>query len=317
MAKKRVLVTGASGFIGRSSLKPLADAGYEVHGVLSPNADPTPLPGTRVHRADLLDAAAIDSLVETVRPTHLLHFAWIAAPGIYATSAENHRWLAASQHLVRSFQLSGGVRAVVAGSCAEYDWSQVKVCRERTSPLADASGRPISAYTECKLALQRALAELGRTQGLSCAWGRIFFQFGPYEHPERLVASVIINLLSDREAPCTHGRQVRSFLHVADVGAAFAALLDSTFEGPVNIGSDEAISIAELLQYVARRIGRPELLKLGARSAATDEPPILVPDIALLRDAVGWKPKMKLDAGLMDAIGWWQRRLAEPDRDRR
>jgi len=131
-----------------------------------------------------------------------------------------------------------------------------------------------------------------------------------------LVASVIINLLSDREALCTHGRQVRSFLHVADVGAAFAALLDSTLEGPVNIGSDEAISIAELLQYVARRIGRPELLKLGARSAAADEPRILVPDIALLRDEVGWKPKMKLDAGLMDAIGWWQRRLAESDRER-
>ena len=317
MAKKRVLVTGAGGFIGRSSLKPLADLGYEVHGVLSPHSEPMALPTARVHRAELLDAAEIDAIIETVRPTHLLHFAWIATPGVYWTSTENYRWLAASQHLVRSFQMHGGLRAVAAGSCAEYDWSRVKVCRELASPLAGSSGAAVSAYTECKLALQQVLQEIGRTQGLSWAWGRIFFQFGPHEHPKRLVASVIIDLLSEREALCTHGRQVRSFLHVADVGAAFAALLDSALEGPVNIGSDEAISIAELLRYVAKRIGRPELLKLGARSAPPDEPALLVPDMARLHDEAGWKPAMKLDEGLMDAIHWWHRRLLEPGAERR
>jgi nucleoside-diphosphate-sugar epimerase len=265
----------------------------------------------RVHRADLLDPIAIDRLLEAVQPTHLLHFAWIATPGVYWSSADNYRWLAAGQHLLRSFQLNGGIRAASAGSCAEYDWSRVKVCSERTSPLADSSGASVSPYVECKLALQRALAELCRTRGLSSAWGRIFFQFGPHEHPQRLVASVIINLLSGREALCTPGLQKRSFLHVADVGAAFVALLESTLEGPVNIGSDESISIAELLEYVARQIGRPELLKLGALAAPAHEPALLIPDVARLRDEVGWTPRWKLDQGLKDAIGWWRTELKQ------
>jgi len=310
-AKKRVLLTGAGGFIGRSSLLPLRAAGYEVHGVLSPHAEPTPMPGMRVHRADLLEPAAIDALLATVRPTHLLHFAWIATPGVYSTSKDNYRWLAASQHLARSFQMCGGMRAVMAGSCAEYDWSQVKVCHERTTPLAGGSGAAVAPYVECKIALQQTLVELGRAQGLSAAWGRLFYQFGPHEHPKRLVASVIINLLSGREVPCTHGQQVRSFLHVADVGAAFVALLDSTIEGPVNIGSDESISIAKMLEWVAQQIGRPELLKLGALKAPPNEPPILVPNVARLRDEIGWTPKLKLGEGLIDAIDWWRRNLTE------
>ncbi len=310
---KRVLVTGAGGFIGRCSLEPLCAANDEVHAVLSKKAgagEGVRLPGAHVHHADLLDAGEIESLIASVRPTHLLHFAWIATPGLYWNSAENHRWLAASRHLLQCFGAGGGVRAVVAGSCAEYDWSHVQVCNERGSPLASSSGKPMPAYTECKLALQQTLADAGRTQGLSTAWGRIFFQFGPHEHPERLVASVIISLLSGREARCTHGQQVRSYLHVADVGTAFAALLGSEVTGPVNIGSGEPISIAALLERLARQIGRADLLRLGARAAAEGEPPLLVPDIGRLRDEVGFTPRWTLDEGLADAIGWWRGELA-------
>jgi nucleoside-diphosphate-sugar epimerase len=241
----------------------------------------------------------------------LLHFAWIAAPGLYSDSADNYRWLAASQHLLRSFRAAGGARAVMAGSCAEYDWSRVQVCNERLSPLASQSKDAVSAYAECKLALQRDLEDFGRAQGLSTAWGRIFFQFGPHEHPQRLVASVIVNLLLGRVALCTHGRQLRSFLHVADVGSAFAALLNSEIAGPVNIGSGERIALAELLEAAARQIGRPELLKLGARSAPPGEPAVLLPDIGRLRDEVGFKPRWTLDAGLADAIDWWRSKLIE------
>ena len=124
-----------------------------------------------------------------------------------------------------------------------------------------------------------------------------------------MVASVITSLLAGREAPCTHGRQIRSFLHVEDVGAAFAALLASEVQGPVNIGSGDHISIAELLERLARIIGRPELLRLGARSAPPGEPARLVPDIGRLRDEVRWSPRWPLDEGLLDTVRWWRERL--------
>jgi nucleoside-diphosphate-sugar epimerase len=310
----KVLVTGAAGFIGRSSLEPLREAGHEVCAVLSPRPDQIDrtgeaLPDVDVRHADLTDPAAVDALLGAVKPTHLLHFAWIATPGLYWHSEENYRWLSASRHLLESFGRSGGERAVMAGSCAEYDWSRVAVCNERLSPLADEGGTA-TPYAACKIAMQRSLEEYGRSHGLSNAWGRIFFQYGPAEHRERLIASVILNLLAGREARCTHGRQVRSFLHVEDVGAAFAALLTSSVQGPVNMGSGERIAIADLLERLARDIGRPELLKLGARPAPPGEPLLLVPDIDRLSLEVGFSPRWRLDQGLKDTVRWWRARVA-------
>jgi nucleoside-diphosphate-sugar epimerase len=292
----------------------LREAGYEVCAVLSARPDQGDRagevpPDLDVRHADLTDPAAVDALLEEVQPTHLLHFAWIATPGLYWHSEENYRWLSASRYLLAAFARRGGQRAVMAGSCAEYDWSRVAVCRERSSPLADEGGTA-TPYAACKIAMQRSLEEYGGTHGLSSAWGRIFFQYGPGEHRDRLIASVIVSLLAGREARCTHGRQIRSFLHVDDVGAAFAALLGSPVQGPVNVGSGERIAIADVLQRLADDIGRPELLKLGARPAPPGEPAVLVPDVDRLSAEVGWSPRRPLDEGLQETVRWWRARLA-------
>ena len=325
MGAKRVLVTGAGGFIGRWSVPALQSLGYEVHAVLSQRANrgasedrgaseargvPEQLLGAKIHFADLLDVSSVNALMGEVRPTHLLHFAWIATPGLYWDSEENFRWAAAGEQLLLSFRSHGGRRVMMAGSCAEYDWSRAEVCDEWTSPLADASAAQVSRYSECKLALQRTLADAGRRDHLSTAWGRIFFQFGPYEHPDRLVPSVIRNLLLNREAPCSHGRQVRSFLHVADVGAAFAAVLDGELEGPVNIGSEERITVAELVGRIGLQIGRPDLLRMGARPAPANEPLLLVPALHRLRDQAHWRPRYTLNQAVSETIAWWRRSLS-------
>jgi nucleoside-diphosphate-sugar epimerase len=307
---RRALVTGASGFIGRWSVPALLAKGFEVHAVVSGNSNHSvpQLQGATLHSADLLNDSGVDTLIQQVQPSHLLHFAWIATPKIYWQSPDNERWVRASQHLLRSFAAAGGQRAVVAGSCAEYDWARAGVCSELSTPLADSAVEAASPYAMSKIALQKWLSDFARDQNLSAAWGRIFFQFGPYEHPDRLVPSVIRNLLENREAPCTHGRQVRSFLHVADVGAAFAHLLDVNLEGPVNVGSDERIALADLIGRIAAEIGRPELVRLGALAASADEPALLVPDTLKLREQAQWRPAFTLDQTVSDAIRWWRER---------
>src|SRR5439155_6654344 len=136
---------------------------------------------------------AVRALLAAVRPTHLLHLAWIATPGVYWTSPENHRWVEASLHLLRCFAAGGGRRAVLTGTCAEYDWSAAGVCHETQTPL-----RPTTVYGVCKDELRRRAEEVCRAAGVSLAWARLFFLYGPGEHPARLFPGVVQALRAGR-----------------------------------------------------------------------------------------------------------------------
>ena len=304
---KRVLLTGATGFIGRHCLPSLLAKGYDVHAVSS-NAPRETLPGVSWHQTDLLNAEQAAELVAGVRPTHLLHFAWYVAPGKFWTSSENLRWVQASLSLLNAFASSGGERVVMAGSCTEYDW-EYGYCSEERTPLV-----PSTLYGSCKHALQTMLDAFARQTGISAAWGRIFFLYGPHEHPARLVSSVIGSLLKDEPARCSPGDQIRDFLHVRDVADAFVALLEADVTGPVNIGSGRPVAVKEIVQKIAGRIGRPELACLGALPAAPNESPLVVADVRRLSEEVGWTPRYDLDDGLEQTIRWWRDQIFERSR---
>ena len=295
----RVLVTGAAGFVGRHCLPILLSKGFDVHAadVIIPENN---IHGVHWHNVDLLDAQKTNELILTIRPTHLLHFAWYAKPGEYWTSTENVRWLEGSLHLLRVFQKTGGARVVMAGTCAEYDW-KFGYCSEYVTPLV-----PSSLYGTCKNAMQHLLNDFSRETSLSSAWGRIFFLYGPHENPGRLVSSVILNLIHNKMARCSHGNQIRDFLHVEDVAGAFVALLGSDVMGPVNIASGEPVALKKVICKIADKLGRRNLIQLGALSAQENESPVLIADVGRLSEKVRWQPKFDLDRGLESTISWWK-----------
>ncbi len=297
---KRVLLTGASGFIGRHVHAPLVVRGYEVHAVSSQHSGEVPS-GVRWHRANLLDSAETLRLMADIRPTHLLHFAWNTEPGRFWHSPENFRWLEASIALLRHFREQGGERVVMAGSCAEYDWN-FGYCSEAVTPC-----RPATPYGVCKNALQETLRAYCVDESLSGAWGRIFFLYGPGEHPARLVASVIASLLRGEKARCTHGNQIRDFLHVEDVATAFVTLLDSAVEGAVNIASGSPITLRDVVLTAADCLGACERVQFGAIPAPENEPPLLVGDVRRLSKEVLWKRKYDLAAGIAQAVDYWRK----------
>jgi nucleoside-diphosphate-sugar epimerase len=301
---KRALVTGGSGFIGRHTLEPLVRLGYDVHAVARHVG--LPLEGVVWHATDLLDAAALRGVVKTLEPTHLLHAAWSVTPGKYATSPDNLAWVRASLELFEAFAAAGGRHALVTGTCFEYDWTD-GVCSERT-PLA-----PNTLYGTAKASLQQLLQAYARQAGFTLAWARIFYLYGPHEHRSRLIASVIRSLLAGEPARCSHGNQRRDFLHVQDVADALVAVLDATVDGPINIGSGEAVRLKDLIYRAAGLIGRDDLVQLGVMPVPHDEPPLIVADVTRLREQTGWVPRFDLDRGLSDAVAWWR---SEIDRER-
>ena len=297
---KRVLVTGASGFLGRRTLTPLMARGFEVHAV-SRDRQLSKADGVTWHQFDFLRETEVSNLIDNVAPTHLLHLAWNAEPGKFWESDDNLAWQTSTQQLVNAFAKSGGRRVVGAGTGAEYEWTNVTVCDE-----AKSSTNPSSLYGRTKLETGRTLHEAASRLGFTSAWGRLFFIYGPGGHPDRMPAVIIRSLLNRQPAQCSSSTQARDYIYVDDAAAAFAALLDSDVEGPVNIASGETVRIIDIVQSVAQSLNGADLLRIGAVPDATDSPDSVCAKVNRLRDEVGFVPETSLESGLAKTIEWWQ-----------
>lgn len=301
-AARRVLITGASGFIGYHTIAPLLESGFEIVASYH-HRKPTDIDGVTWLQANLLDGGAITSLVEAAQATHLLHCAWYVEPGKMINDVLNLQWVRYSLQLLHQFRENGGTHCVIAGSCYEYDWRH-GYCNEALTPSVANT-----FYGNAKNSLREAFTGYCRATGLTGAWGRAFFLYGPRENPQRLVSSLAKALLSGKEAPSSHGEQIRDYLHVQDVGDAFAALVASNASGVYNIGSGKATTLRNIIETVGRIAGRSDLLRIGALPARANDAPLVVADIEKIRTEVGWQPRIGLEDGLASTLEWWRGEL--------
>jgi nucleoside-diphosphate-sugar epimerase len=298
-ANKVVLLTGATGFIGRHAVAPLRARGYQIHALTAKGAA-ADMPGVQFHQGNLLEPGTAKRVLAAVKPSHLLHLAWFVVPGKLITSPENYEWVRASMELVQEFAAAGGQRVTSCGSGYEYDW-RYGFCNEQLTAQV-----PNTVYGACKQALNLMSENFAATANLSSAWGRVFFLYGPHEHPQRLVSSIILSMLRGEPARSSHGRQIRDYMHVQDVADGLVALLDSDLRGTVNVSSGRATQIRDIVLTLGSLLGRPELVQLGALPARANDAPMVVGDNAKITAELGWQPKFELEAGLAHTIDWWK-----------
>lgn len=299
---KKVLVTGASGFIGRFCLPKLVELGYEVHAVSSKKTK-TSSSDVVWHSVDLLNYTEVSNLIREVKPTHLLHLAWYTEHGKFWESEQNLLWVQASIELIRHFVKNGGLRVVAAGTCAEYDW-KYGYCSEYITPI-----NPASLYGASKYSLYLVMEHFLGKNNVSFAWGRVFYLFGPGEKEQRLVPYVINSLFKNQIAHCSYGLQIRDFLYVEDVADAFVRLIDSDFVGPINIGSGNPISVRDLVMSIAKIMGKENMVIFGSVKTSLSEPKFLVADVTLLKDKLKWSPRYNLEEALERTIRSYRNEL--------
>lgn len=294
----RVMLTGASGFIGAALLKRFVQEGWQIEAVHRSPAGPS-MPGVRWHQVDLWREEEVRRLIREIQATHLVLSAWVTTPSLYRSSPDNLRWLEATTSLLHAFGAGGGKSVVGIGSCMEYDWTAENFVEDKTPE------RPDTLYGQAKLAASQTLFALKREYGFNAVWGRVFMPFGPNDAPERLVPAIIRHLTLGQEMPLSQGRQILDFVYVDDVAEAVVRLLRKNTDGVFNLGTGTGTSVRDMALMIADHFEAmdctsktySDLLKFGAREERK-EPASLVADITKLRNTLGWQPEISTVLGI-------------------
>jgi nucleoside-diphosphate-sugar epimerase len=295
----KALVTGGTGFIGAWIVRALLGRGVEVRVAARKDSSRERLAGLdeRIEwvTADLFGDPTLDRVALCAGVDLVVHAAWYAVPGKYLEATENLTCVSGSLALLEALALAGVRRAVFVGTCFEYDFDYGWLSESR--PI-----KPTSLYAAAKAGTRLMAERIARGNGLSFAWVRPFYQYGPFEDARRLVPYVIDTLLRGETAQVTRGLQVRDFLHVADVGAAIAAVAVSDLEGIVNIGSGAPVTVREIVATIAAILGCERQVAFGARPDNPTDPPFICADNRRLVEGAGWSARFDLRSGLEDTI---------------
>jgi dTDP-6-deoxy-L-talose 4-dehydrogenase (NAD+) len=269
---QRVLLTGATGFVGRQVLAALQSAGADVRLVIRTGTAgrlAAGAPEDRVTTPDLFAESAAwwqeaCRCIDTV-----IHAAWYAEPGKYLQSPLNMDCLQGTLQLARGAAQAGVRRFVGVGTCFEYDMRGGYLSVD--TPLL-----PTTPYAGSKAAVWLSLANWLPTQNVEFAWCRLFYLCGEGEDERRLVPYVRARLAAGQAVELTRGNQIRDFLDVAQAGRLIVETALGSHSGAVNICSGIPVTVKEVVEGIAREYGRPDLLQFGVRLDNIIDPPCVV-----------------------------------------
>jgi nucleoside-diphosphate-sugar epimerase len=297
----RILVTGASGWVGSRVARIFAQGGHQVLGLVRPNSDTWRVDnaGIDLMQGELGASADWVRIAREFAPEACVHCAWFTRPGEYLQSRRNIACIEDGLNLLDVLASVGCGRAVYLGTCAEYDTDRGYLREE--SPT-----RPETLYGAAKLALSVSAPTRAEQLGISLVWARLFYVFGPTEDWRRMVPSLILRLLAGQPYVATGGRQVRDYLHVDDVAAALVTLTVGKAVGVFNVASGTPVTVEALIGHVASILGRPELVRFGATEPRAWDPLFVCGDASKLRLRTGWVPQYDLLTGLQQTADWWR-----------
>lgn len=268
-----VLLTGATGFVGRQILQALQVSGIRVSVIIREGSQ------TRLNQHNNIDKIILtpDLFSESSEwwaenckgIDTIIHSAWYAEPGQYLQSEKNIDCLTGTLHLAKGAARVGVKRFIGIGTCFEYDLTSGTVSVK--TPL-----HPLTPYAGAKAAVFMALTQWLPLQQVEFAWCRLFYLYGEGEDARRLVPYLRARLEKGEPAELTSGTQIRDFMDVAQAGRMIVDIASSKQQGPINICSGNPITVRQLAENIADEYGRRDLLRFGVRPDNLVDPPCVV-----------------------------------------
>jgi GDP-4-dehydro-6-deoxy-D-mannose reductase len=319
----RVVITGASGFVGRHLVATFAAARSDATlvGLVRPGtAGPLADGAIETVPCDIEDASAVLRSLERIRPDQIVHLAAQSSPRLsFEDPAGTLRTnLFGLLHLLEGVRrLDLGPRILVVGSAEEYgEVDEHDTPIQETAPLRPRSPYAVSKVSQAFLARQYAMSH-----GLDIVMTRTFHHTGPgrgADFAESSFARQIAEIEAGQRPPVVvvgNVDAVRDFTDVADVCRAYVALLDHGVAGEAyNVCSGRGVRIGDVLDMLRDATSvRPDVRVDPSRLRPSDNP-VVIGDPSKLRAATGWAPEIPLRRTLENLLQFWRDRTGAPER---
>ncbi|EKS36392.1 NAD-dependent epimerase/dehydratase family protein [Afipia broomeae] len=296
----RVLLTGATGFVGSHILRSLLQRNVELVAVS--RRRPLIAGNYSWREADIL-SGDLNNLLRDKNISHVLHAAWYVEHGKFWNHAINDDWRDATIALARQAAGLGVRRFVSLGTCHEYDWPVDADCDELITPIA-----PHTPYDTAKTQTRLAIESVALETGMDFCWPRLFFPFGSGEAAERLIPYICQSLARGAPARCTRGDKIRDFIAVEDAGRLLADLCLSDVKGSVNIATGRSTSIADIATCLGEISDKPDLIHLGALPDRDGDPLRITGDTKRVSSMPSFSSIPSLEQRLAETFDFWRSR---------
>jgi nucleoside-diphosphate-sugar epimerase len=281
----KILVTGATGFVGRYVINWLKEFNFEVVGTYySTNLSSAKI-NSDIHfeKMDIFDEASCKNVLSKVKPTHMMHLAWAVPPREFWHSLENVNWLYASIKLFTNFCSQGGKHFIGAGTLAEYDWNY-EVLDEETTPL-----NPHTLYGETKKSLYAIINTIKKFSfpDIKLSWARIGNFFGEEEPKDKLFSTLNRKIKNDEVITLLDKDLARDYAHVNHLAKTLARMAKLDEDTVINVGGGKLVKIIDVVDHIGKCFNKKPSIKFNISIAQTTEPTTLCPNVTRMKKLLG------------------------------
>ncbi len=304
---RRVVVTGATGFVGANLTRRLLRDGHEVHLLVRPGHASWRIDEIRadvqIHTVDFADMGEVARVVDRVRPEWVFH---LAAYGAYSSQSDlglmAQTNVIGTMNVVQACLRSGFEAFVNTGSSSEYGYKGY-------APAETEWLEPNSYYAVTKAAATLFCRYTAQAEGVHLPTLRLYSVYGPFEEPTRLMPSLIVPGLSGELPPLVDPDIARDYVYVEDVCDAFlfAATQSKQELGAIyNVGTGTQTSLRELIALARGILPISVKPQWGSMPSRLWDTATWVADSRKIQRNLGWRPHYGLESGFRSMVDWFQ-----------